>query len=126
MNIDMERQTVALWIRGKTKKDIKPKEKKCIGYVLVAKLNFHLNVFKTLISSENIKLYRSLMIYGILTLDSSSITKSIFDCFSLMRFLARYCSGCYVGMLCLLVSQVPCSLPALELSTKFGLISKDP
>ena len=37
----MERQTVALWIRGKTKKEIKPKEKKCIRYELAAKLHFN-------------------------------------------------------------------------------------
>ena len=55
----MERQTVALWIRGKTKKDYKTKrETNALDMCWQQNLTFIgcWNVFK---SSENIKLYRS-------------------------------------------------------------------
>ena len=48
LNTYMERQTVALWIRGKTKKEIKPKEKNALDMRWRQSLTFIL--IKTVIS----------------------------------------------------------------------------
>ena len=80
----MERQTVALWIRGKTKKEIKPKEKNALDLAFHFDKNSY-QLFRLTIERFG-QLYHQVNQYF------------IFDCFSLMHFFARYCFGCYVGM----------------------------